>query len=56
MAVEWVKVDKYGRKVGKVLLDAKEINLEQVKRGMAWHCKAHGREQLAIDRRVYADT
>lgn len=35
--VEWVKVDKYGGKIGKVLIDGQDCNLMQVKRGLAWH-------------------
>ena len=53
--VDWDKVDRYGRKVGKVLLDSQDVNLEQMKRGMAWHYKAYEREQSVIDRKVYAD-
>ena len=34
VAVEWVKVDRYGRKVGKVLLAGLDCNLVQVKRGL----------------------
>ena len=34
VAVEWVKVDKYRRKLGKVLLAGLDCNLEQVKRGL----------------------
>lgn len=45
VAVEWVKVDKYGRKLGKVLLAGLDCNLEQVKRGLAWHYKQYQREQ-----------
>src|SRR5262245_45357834 len=30
------KKDKYGRTLGTVTLDGKDINLEQVQRGMAW--------------------
>lgn len=55
VAVEWVKVDKYRRKVGKVLLDGLDCNLVQVKRGLAWHYKAYEREQPVIDRLAYAD-
>ena len=36
VAVEWDKVDRYGRKVGKVLLGGLDSNLVQVKRGLAW--------------------
>ena len=30
------KFDKYGRVVGKVLIDGKDVNLEQLLAGMAW--------------------
>ena len=54
VAVEWVKVDKYGRKVGKVLLAGLDCNLVQVKRGLAWHYKQYQREQLPADQQSYA--
>lgn len=54
VAVEWVKVDKYGRKVGKVLLAGLDCNLEQVKRGLAWHYKQYQREQSPTDQQSYA--
>ncbi len=34
--VEGFDTDKYGRTVGKVWVNGKDVNLEQVKRGMAW--------------------
>ena len=45
MAVEWVKTDKYGRKLGKLLLDGLDCNLVQVKHGLAWHYKQYQQEQ-----------
>lgn len=54
VAVEWVKVDKYGRKVGKVLLAGLDCNLVQVKRGLAWHYKQYQREQSPTDQQSYA--
>ena len=33
VTVEWVKTDRYGRKMGKVLLAGMDCNLVQVKRG-----------------------
>ena len=54
VAVEWLKVDKYGRKVGKVLLAGLDCNLEQVKRGLAWHYKQYQREQSPVDQQSYA--
>ena len=54
VAVEWVKVDKYGRKVGKVLLAGLDCNLVQIKRGLAWHYKQYQREQSPTDQQSYA--
>jgi endonuclease YncB( thermonuclease family) len=33
--VEWSKRDRYGRTVGKLMLGGVDINLEQIKNGMA---------------------
>jgi endonuclease YncB( thermonuclease family) len=55
VTVETDKRDRYQREVGKVLVDGVDANLEQVKRGMAWHYKAYEREQSAIDRKAYSD-
>ncbi len=54
VTVEFDKTDQYGRIVGKILLDGKDINLEQVKAGMAWHYKEYQREQSPQDREIYA--
>ena len=54
VSVDWNKRDRYKRIVGKVLLDGRDVNLEQVRRGMAWHYKAYEREQDVEDRSVYA--
>ena len=48
------KTDQYGRLVCKILLNDKDVNLEQVKAGMAWHYKEYQREQSAEDRELYA--
>lgn len=55
VTVETKKKDRYGRDIGKILLDGQDVNLEQVRRGMAWHYKAYQREQSAVDRHAYAD-
>lgn len=55
VAVESSKRDRYGREVGKVLADGLDVNLEQVKRGLAWHYKAYAREQLPADRITYSE-
>jgi endonuclease YncB( thermonuclease family) len=54
VTVTWEKVDKYGRTVGKVLLDGKDVNIEQVKAGLAWHYKKYADEQPPEDRITYA--
>ena len=51
--VETKKKDRYGRDVGKVLVNGVEVNLEQVQRGFAWHYKEYEREQSANDRKLY---
>jgi endonuclease YncB( thermonuclease family) len=48
------KIDKYGRTVGKIMVNGVDANLEQVKAGFAWHYKEYAREQPAADRTVYA--
>jgi endonuclease YncB( thermonuclease family) len=55
VAVEWAKVDRYGRKVGKVLLDGLDCNLAQIRRGLAWHYKQYQREQSPTDQQNYAE-
>jgi endonuclease YncB( thermonuclease family) len=54
VTVETSKTDRYGRQVGKVLESGQDVNLEQVRRGMAWHYKAYEREQTPGDRRAYS--
>jgi endonuclease YncB( thermonuclease family) len=54
VSVSYQKTDQYGRLVGKILLDGKDINLEQVKAGMAWHYKFYEDEQTPEDRELYA--
>jgi endonuclease YncB( thermonuclease family) len=54
VSVEYQKTDRYGRIVGKILLDGRDIDLEQVKAGMAWHYKDYEDEQTREDRDLYA--
>ncbi|WP_233254527.1 thermonuclease family protein [Limnohabitans sp. 2KL-51] len=54
--VEWSKQDRYGRIVGKIMLGVVDINLEQIKRGMAWHYKEYQNEQSLEDRVAYAQS
>ncbi|MFZ2301817.1 MAG: thermonuclease family protein [Gallionella sp.] len=55
VTVETDKRDRYGRELGKVLAGGKDVNLEQVRTGFAWHYKAYERTQSATDRQAYAD-
>lgn len=52
--VDWNKTDKYGRTVGKVIVNGQDANLGQVQAGLAWHYKQYEKEQLASDRSSYA--
>ena len=53
VAVEANKRDRYGRVIGKVLVDGQDANLEQVRRGCAWHYKKYQNEQVLDDRLAY---
>ena len=56
VAVEWSKKDRYGRLIAKISTpNIPDINLEQVKLGMAWHYKDYQREQSSTDREAYAN-
>ncbi|MGM9481770.1 thermonuclease family protein [Roseateles sp. NT4] len=52
--VEYRKRDRYGRIVGKVEVEGRDVGLAQVEAGMAWHYKQFSREQLRADRLTYA--
>ncbi|WP_036302932.1 thermonuclease family protein [Methylotenera sp. L2L1] len=53
--VDWSKVDRYSRIVGKVWVNDLDANLEQVKRGLAWHYTKYSNEQPLEDRHSYLD-
>ena len=54
VTVEYKKIDRYMRKVGKVILDKQDICLQMVKDGMAWHYKDYEKEQSKTDRELYS--
>jgi endonuclease YncB( thermonuclease family) len=54
VTIYWTKVDKYRRTVGTIMLDGQDMNIEQIKAGLAWHFKKYEDEQEAQDRRTYA--
>jgi len=53
VTIDWNKQDRYGRMVGKVLIDGVDANLEQVKRGFAWFYKKYQNELSLQDRLDY---
>lgn len=53
VTIDWNKQDRYGRTVGKVLVDGVDANLEQVKHGQAWFYKKYQNEQPLQDRLDY---
>jgi endonuclease YncB( thermonuclease family) len=54
VTIVWTKMDKYKRTVGTIMLDGRDINIEQVKAGLAWHFKKYADEQEPKDRVTYA--
>lgn len=55
VTVEFNKRDKYQRIVGKIMFNGKDVNLNQIKRGLAWHYKKYENEQDVDDRSIYAN-
>ena len=55
VVVEYDKLDRYKRVLGKILLSGKDMNLEQVASGMAWHYKKYQGEQSQADRIMYSE-
>ena len=53
VSVEYKKLDKYKRIVGKVKLDGQDICLQMIRDGMAWHYTEYEREQSKSDRDLY---
>ena len=45
------KLDRYGRIVAKVSIGQLDVNLQQIKAGLAWHYKQYESEQSAYDSR-----
>lgn len=55
MSVETEKKDRYGRTVGKVVIDGRNVNPAMVLAGTAWHYNKYDGEQSQTDRLLYAD-
>lgn len=54
VAVQWSKVDRYKRLVGKVLVDGEDVNRRMIALGLAWHYKKYSAEQTTVDRDAYS--
>ncbi len=54
VVVEYDKLDRYQRVIGKIMLSGKDVNLEQITSGMAWHYKKYQGEQSPSDRMKYS--
>ncbi len=52
--MKWDKRDRYGRIVGSVIVDGQDVNLVQVKTGMAWFYRYYQKELSAENRKLYA--
>jgi endonuclease YncB( thermonuclease family) len=53
---ECPKRDRYSRSVCRVLVNGRDVSLEQLAVGMAWHFKRYEDEQPAAERQQYANT
>lgn len=49
------KEDRYGRSVGKVLREGRDVNLLQIERGLAWFYRQYQNEQTQEDRARYVE-
>jgi endonuclease YncB( thermonuclease family) len=54
VTAQCIGVDKYKRSLCKLVVDGVDVNLEQLKSGMAWHYKAYASSQSKKDQGVYA--
>lgn len=54
VTVEFEKSDRYGRILGKMLFNGNDINLEQLRAGLAWHYKQYTKSQSTEDQAAYA--
>ncbi len=55
VSVEYNKLDRYQRVVGKITFNGQDVNLRRIKLGLAWHYKKYEKEQDVEDRSKYAN-
>jgi endonuclease YncB( thermonuclease family) len=52
--IETEKLDRYGRTLGKIVVNNRDVNLAMIQAGFAWHYKKYQSEQSSSDRLLYA--
>ena len=55
VVVNWDKKDKYYRILGKVIVDGKDANYEQLKKGLAWYYKQYEKDLSDEDKKRYSE-
>ena len=53
--VNWDKKDKYYRILGKVIVDGRDANYEQLKKGLAWYYKQYEKDLNDEDKKKYSE-
>ena len=53
--VTWDKKDKYYRILGKVIVDGRDANYEQLKKGLAWYYKQYEKDLSDEDKQRYSE-
>lgn len=53
VTVSWRKIDRYGRLVAKVTIGELDVNLEQLRAGMAWYFRKYAGDVAPEDRPIY---
>ena len=54
VTVQYDEQDRYGRTLGKVLVNGQDVNLKQVQDGLAWYYKYYQSDQAPVDRVAYS--
>ena len=53
--VLWDKRDKYARILGKIIIDGRDANYEQLKKGLAWYYKQYEKDLSDEDKERYSE-
>jgi endonuclease YncB( thermonuclease family) len=53
--ITWDKKDKYYRILGKVIVDGRDVNYEQLKKGLAWYYKQYEKDLSDEDKKKYSE-